>query len=224
MEVLSFNKFNPFKNPTSANQSSNGKASHVIQDTPEKISKYVYDDIQLLKQEIKSYNEITNVFANRFYYKIYKLIETNQTRELTTIKQSCNYQFDYHYYKKVVAFYKNSLQEYQDFLHLIQYNFNNGLLTTSSSISLERRLSNIDPSKVDESVPEDLIDPLSLELFTDPVISPSGITYEKSLILDHFFKNGQYDPLTKEPLSASQLYPNLAIKNSINRFLSLKGG
>ena len=37
----------------------------------------------------------------------------------------------------------------------------------------------------DEEAPEYLLDPISFELFTDPVITPSGITYEKSHLLDH---------------------------------------
>lgn len=31
----------------------------------------------------------------------------------------------------------------------------------------------------------------------DPVITPSGITYEKSLILEHLRHNGNYDPISR---------------------------
>lgn len=204
-----------------SSSSSTPSVSSRVTGTPETIAKYVNHDIQIIKQEIKCYNQVTNVFANQFYYKLYKLIETNQSQELTRLKQKFQYQFSSEYYKALVAFYKTSLHEYEDFLHLIQYNLNNGLLNGAPT-SNGRRLSNIDVEELDKSTPEALVDPLSLEIFTDPVISPSGITYEKSLILAHLSNNGPFDPMTKQTLSAEQLYPNLAVKNSVNQFIDLK--
>lgn len=203
--------------------------SNTIKGTPRYVCKYIYNDIQALKQEIKSYNQLTNIFNNKFYYKLFKLIESSQTQELTKLQQNCNYKFDDRYYKSLVTHYKACLKEYEDFFQLIQYNFNNSLLLTSKSNPRTTspspeppRVSSIDLTDLDNSIPDDLIDPLSFEIFTDPVITPSGITYERSLIVDHLFKNGQFDPVTKQLLTQNQLYPNLAIKNSVNRFIHLK--
>ncbi|KAG5586680.1 hypothetical protein H5410_047114, partial [Solanum commersonii] len=51
------------------------------------------------------------------------------------------------------------------------------------------------------------------------VITPSGVTYERALILDHLQKVGKFDPVTRQPLKESQLVPNLAIKEAVHAFL-----
>ena len=54
----------------------------------------------------------------------------------------------------------------------------------------------------------------------DPVVTPDGITYERSAITEHIQKVGKFDPVTRrEGLEPSQLVPNLALKEAINDFL-----
>ncbi|KAG0504015.1 hypothetical protein HPP92_004087 [Vanilla planifolia] len=50
-------------------------------------------------------------------------------------------------------------------------------------------------------VPDYLCCKITLDIFRDPVITPSGITYERSVLLDHLQKVGKFDPITREPLS-----------------------
>ena len=52
----------------------------------------------------------------------------------------------------------------------------------------------------------------------DPVMAPSGYTYERSAILEHISKSGK-DPFTNDPLSPSDLRPNRAIKDAIESYL-----
>ena len=85
--------------------------------------------------------------------------------------------------------------------------------STKSSLSLVN--SNND---LMEDAPDHLLDPISYEVFTDPVITPSGITYEKETILNHMKKKGKYDPISKQELSKDQLYPNLVIKDSVEAY------
>lgn len=72
-------------------------------------------------------------------------------------------------------------------------------------------------------VPDYLCCKITLDIFRDPVIIPSGITYERSVILDHLEKVGKFDPITREPLDQSQLIPNLAIKEAVEAFLDKHG-
>jgi len=53
----------------------------------------------------------------------------------------------------------------------------------------------------------------------DPVITPSGISYEKSAISQHIAMNGNYDPVTRETCKLSDLRPNLALKEYIETWL-----
>ncbi|XP_059290023.1 E3 ubiquitin-protein ligase CHIP-like [Lycium ferocissimum] len=68
-------------------------------------------------------------------------------------------------------------------------------------------------------VPDYMCCQITLDIFRDPVIAPSGFTYERAVILDHLQKVGEFDPITREPLYASQLVPNLAIKEAVRAFL-----
>lgn len=72
-------------------------------------------------------------------------------------------------------------------------------------------------------VPDYLCCKITLDIFRDPVITPSGLTYERAVILEHLQKVGNFDPITREPLLPSQLVPNLAIKESVRAFLDRHG-
>lgn len=60
---------------------------------------------------------------------------------------------------------------------------------------------------------------LTMEIFRDPVATPSGISYEKSALLDHLKKVGSFDPVTRQPLSPSQLVPNLGLRTATQEYL-----
>ncbi|KAG2272646.1 hypothetical protein Bca52824_067201 [Brassica carinata] len=68
-------------------------------------------------------------------------------------------------------------------------------------------------------VPDCLCCNITLEIFRDPVISPSGVTYERAAILEHINKVGKFDPITREELDPSKLVPNLAIKEAVAAYL-----
>lgn len=72
-------------------------------------------------------------------------------------------------------------------------------------------------------VPDYLCCKITLDIFRDPVITPSGLTYEKAVILDHLEKVGEFDPTTRESLTEDQLIPNLAIKQAVQDFLAKHG-
>ncbi|KAL6624642.1 hypothetical protein ACP70R_031963 [Stipagrostis hirtigluma subsp. patula] len=68
-------------------------------------------------------------------------------------------------------------------------------------------------------VPDHLCCQITFEIFRDPVITPSGITYERTVLLEHLRKVGNFDPVTREPLKEHQLVPNLAIKEAVQAYL-----
>ncbi|KAI7743945.1 hypothetical protein M8C21_008519, partial [Ambrosia artemisiifolia] len=70
-------------------------------------------------------------------------------------------------------------------------------------------------------VPDYLCCKITLDIFRDPVITPSGLTYERAVILDHLEKVGEFDPLTRESFHPSQLVPNLAIKEAVEAYLEI---
>ncbi|XP_030472744.1 E3 ubiquitin-protein ligase CHIP [Syzygium oleosum] len=72
-------------------------------------------------------------------------------------------------------------------------------------------------------VPDYLCCKITLDLYRDPVITPSGITYERAVLLEHLNKVGKFDPTTHERLDPSQLVPNLAIKAAVQAYLDEHG-
>lgn len=68
-------------------------------------------------------------------------------------------------------------------------------------------------------VPDFLTCKISMGLMDEPVVTPSGITYEHRLLLEHLNRNGPTDPLTREPCDAKRLVPNYAVKEATSWFL-----
>lgn len=67
-------------------------------------------------------------------------------------------------------------------------------------------------------IPNHFMCPLTLDILRDPVIAPSGYTYERSAILD-FIKKYAIDPVTRTPLTPTQLYPNNNLKDAVSRYI-----
>ncbi|KAG9457042.1 hypothetical protein H6P81_001550 [Aristolochia fimbriata] len=72
-------------------------------------------------------------------------------------------------------------------------------------------------------VPDYLCCKITLEIYRDPVITPSGLTYERAVLFEHLQKVGKFDPITREPLDQHQLVPNLAIKEAVQAYLKGHG-
>ncbi|KAJ3042110.1 STIP1 y and U box-containing protein 1 [Rhizophlyctis rosea] len=68
-------------------------------------------------------------------------------------------------------------------------------------------------------VPDYYCGKISFEIMMDPVVTPSGITYDRAEIRQHLNKIGQFDPLTRKPMTESDLIPNLAMKEAIDDYL-----
>jgi hypothetical protein len=72
---------------------------------------------------------------------------------------------------------------------------------------------------VDCEVPKAYLCPLTKKLFTDPVITPYGHTYEREALMEYMVQNGPKDPIAQQTLDPSrQLTPNSALKSIIQNF------
>lgn len=83
------------------------------------------------------------------------------------------------------------------------------------SMKKEKALNAIN-NKLDK-IYENLLCPISLSIFEEPVICPSGITYEKKELYA-WIKKQKVDPLSKKAITEEQLYPNNVLKNVIEAF------
>lgn len=86
-------------------------------------------------------------------------------------------------------------------------------------VALSMRTSN---TNIVQVVPDWLIDPITFEVMHDPVITPTGVSFERVSLLKHLKATGS-DPLTRLPLTPDQLIPNVALKNACSEFLDKNG-
>lgn len=73
-----------------------------------------------------------------------------------------------------------------------------------------------------QEVPEYLLDPISFNIFVDPVITKSGNTFERSWILQHL-KSSATDPFSRAPLTKKDLIPNIQLKQASEDFIAKHG-
>ncbi|KAJ5671218.1 Tetratricopeptide-like helical [Penicillium longicatenatum] len=71
-------------------------------------------------------------------------------------------------------------------------------------------------------VPDHLVDGITFEIMHDPVITPSGISYDRIGIVKYVEKAG-VDPVTRVAMTVQDLRPNYALKAACEEFLTKNG-
>ncbi|OAQ98038.1 hypothetical protein LLEC1_01434 [Akanthomyces lecanii] len=71
-------------------------------------------------------------------------------------------------------------------------------------------------------VPDWAIDDISFGFMVDPVVTKTGKSYERASIMEHLRRH-PCDPLTREPLAAADLRPNMALRQACEEFLTDNG-
>ena len=69
------------------------------------------------------------------------------------------------------------------------------------------------------SIPDEWFCPIGRELMTDPVIGPDGVTYER-VNIERWLATNSTSPMTRDPMPAGSLIPNMALKHTIASWLS----
>ena len=62
--------------------------------------------------------------------------------------------------------------------------------------------------------------PLTHQLFIDPVLLPSGQSYERAALASFFQSHGYVEPLTSTLLDPKLIFPNTTLKKAVSDFLS----
>ena len=65
----------------------------------------------------------------------------------------------------------------------------------------------------------ELVCPLTMQLFVDPVTNNEGYTYEREPILAHIRSGREYDPFSRKPLKEKDLRPNIIVKELVKQYL-----
>ncbi|KAI9247007.1 Stub1 protein [Helicostylum pulchrum] len=92
--------------------------------------------------------------------------------------------------------------------------------TETINYNIDERLSKVETRR---EIPDAYLDKISFNIMHDPVFTPDGITYERQSLLDHFQRNGNFDPITRRPCTEKQLIPNLSLREAIEDFLKENG-
>jgi hypothetical protein len=86
-------------------------------------------------------------------------------------------------------------------------------MNTSRSSLLATSLADISPDRFQDDI--------FGKLMTDPVFTPNGDTYQRTSIEEWIVKGGT-DPITRQPLTKSQLIPNRLLKRDVDSFMVAK--
>eukprot|EP00210_Caulerpa_lentillifera_P000098 g94.t1 len=80
-------------------------------------------------------------------------------------------------------------------------------------------------SIISQKIEDQLCCPISKTIMTDPVVlKETGMTYDRSSIMEWFQRGHRYDPLTKIELKTKEFIPNRAIQDICRTFLEITGG
>jgi len=70
-----------------------------------------------------------------------------------------------------------------------------------------------------EDVPSWCTCQLTLEVFHEPVVTPCGISYEQTALLEHLKKVGNFDPVTRRPMERKDIRKNVGLRNAVQCWL-----
>jgi len=70
----------------------------------------------------------------------------------------------------------------------------------------------------DRLVPEHYCCKITFDIMKDPVITLSGITYERAAV-ENYLKRNSCEPITRVPMTLRDLIPNIAIREAIEQFV-----
>jgi len=73
----------------------------------------------------------------------------------------------------------------------------------------------------EEEAPQWATCPISFDLMTEPVITPSGVTYDRKSLLRWIDLHNQ-DPNTRQPITVQHVYPNLALRDQIESWIGAR--
>nr|XP_026689714.1 STIP1 homology and U box-containing protein 1 isoform X1 [Ciona intestinalis] len=93
----------------------------------------------------------------------------------------------------------------------------------SRNQELNSLFAQVDERRKTRDVPDFLCGKISFEIMKDPVITPSGITYDRHLIEEHIQRVGHFDPVTRHNLELNQLIPNISMREVIANFVEENG-
>ena len=68
-------------------------------------------------------------------------------------------------------------------------------------------------------VPEPFVDPITQDVFTDPVVTADGHTYSRAEIQAWLATGKRTSPKTNEPLAHTTLTPNHLVRSMVQEYL-----
>jgi hypothetical protein len=70
-------------------------------------------------------------------------------------------------------------------------------------------------NSIAQDIPEEFLCPITQELMINPLMSRTGITYEKTAIMEWISKHNNTCPMTRQPLKACDLVHNRNLQSKI---------
>ncbi|KAK2197278.1 bifunctional U-box domain/OBG-type guanine nucleotide-binding (G) domain/Tetratricopeptide repeat/OBG-type GTPase/GTP1-OBG domain superfamily/P-loop containing nucleoside triphosphate hydrolase/GTP-binding protein OBG [Babesia duncani] len=121
------------------------------------------------------------------------------------------------------AAFEDSVSSFRNFFEeLMAQHYSLGTITQdvyNYRIKQLEEILNVLEASRSKTIPNYLCCKISMSLFKDPAITPSGHTYERELLTTHLARNGDFDPVTRDKCRQCDILPNYAIKEAVENFL-----
>lgn len=190
--------------------------------TPDEVLVRIDKDIQAISKKLNNYHRSTGADSS-LLNKMHVLLKADQRARLARLKTEHLSDPDSRAYKQeLVELKKTIVDELCSLWDLVH----SGKMKRSLEVAFSHKpvgaTSASDSSDDTDDAPDCLLDPILFNILQDPVVSPSGITYEKAPLLNYIQRHGHHDPITRDMLHPNELYPNLAIRDAAIEYLQAK--
>lgn len=175
-------------------------------------------DAKKMKRDTALEESLTE--SNPLFNKLVYLLQENYQRELQEVfSKDIDKSLLSQATTELAIKYNNEIKELIEMFKL-KYGTDSSTSSSKKGNSPPESECSLDEEEID--APDYLCDPISFHLFHEPMVTPSGQSFEKSWLWQHLAQH-QYDPLTRQKLAKEQCYPNLGLKRCVDLYLASKG-
>lgn len=190
--------------------------------TPDEIVARIDKDIGTISKKLNNYHRSTGADSS-LLNKMHALLKADHQNRLARLKTKHEHDPDCRANKQeMVELKKTIVDELCSLWDLVESGKMKRTLEVAYSQKPVGATSASDSGDDTDDAPDCLLDPILFNILQDPVVSPSGITYEKAPLLNYIQRHGHHDPITRDVLHPNELYPNLAIRDATIEYLQAK--
>lgn len=198
-------------------------------DQPHEVAAELSRRVHKMRAQLAILRESIGMQNQSFFDRMHGLLVKEHDRSLENLRRKHGYNIaesNRKYQMELVSLYSLILQDLRGLIDTMTQSFTENKLRSHFGLRKSEMSDGSTCSSsglsIDDDAPDSILDPISFSIFQDPVVTPEGITYERSILLDYLHKHRNQDPITKRTIAEKDLAPNLAVKAIVTDYLRSK--